>query len=73
MHKGQIYVRATLPDGVRGNVDVLELDDESFRVFAVNRLLSFGAITVVKDEYDFSDYGDEIELRADPEKYTPRE
>ena len=67
MKKGQIYVRAITPDGELGNVDVLELDDDSFRVFIIDKFVRAGAVVAMKEEMI---KGDNIELHADPARYT---
>jgi hypothetical protein len=66
MRKGQIYVRAKLPDGNWGACDILELTDESFRAFVVDHLLSAGLIVAIKDEYA----KESVVMLADPDKYS---
>lgn len=51
IEKGQVFVRAIKADGQWGNVDVLDLDEQSFRRFVTTSLNGAGPIvTFVKDD-----------------------
>jgi len=50
MKRGQVFVRALDPEGKWGNADVLDLTDESFRVFVVGRLMAFHQVSYVEDQ-----------------------
>lgn len=63
MKRNQVFVRAKFDDGRRGTCDVLDLDDQSFRVFVMDLLIHVGLVTVIKDE---GVEGDHIELLAKP-------
>jgi len=47
MRRGQVFVRATTKEGKWGNVDVFDLDDESFRAF----VLQYLPVTMIANEY----------------------
>ena len=66
MRKGQIYVRSKLPDGSWGSCDILELADESFRAFVLDRPMSMDLVAAIKDGYA----GEPVVMQADPDKYT---
>jgi hypothetical protein len=38
MKRGQVMIRGTLPDGTEGPIDVMDLDEESFRAFFIEQL-----------------------------------
>jgi len=50
VRKGQVLVRAIQADGKWGNVDVLNLDEESFRAFVLQRLWIGGLLMRTVDE-----------------------
>ena len=50
MKREQVFVRAQLPDGSWNSVDVMELDDESFRAFVFDVLMRAGLVFALKDE-----------------------
>lgn len=49
MKRGQIFTRAKV-DGIWQNVDVLDLDDESFKLFILDFLHRAGFLVGVKPE-----------------------
>jgi hypothetical protein len=49
--RGQIFVRAKNADGRVESADVLDLDEESFRVFVLDVLMRNGLVTSLKHEY----------------------
>jgi len=60
MKRGQVFVRALQADGKWGNVDVLDLDEISFRAFIIDKLIALKAL------YSFAPKhidGDEIPLK----------
>ena len=46
MRRGQVLVRAIKAKGSWGNVDVLDLDEESFRAFVIDKLCIFGLVAL---------------------------
>jgi hypothetical protein len=44
MMRGQVFVRGRTKDDRWGNIDVLDLDDESFRAFVVEMLIRAGLV-----------------------------
>jgi len=59
MKRGQVWVRASNAEGTKwGAVDALDLDDESFRVWVVDKLALMGRVTALRVD------GKDIELRA---------
>lgn len=63
MKRGQVFVRAQDENGKWQSIDVLDLDDESFRVFVVNMLMRGMLVTSITDE---NVDGEQITLRARP-------
>jgi len=61
MKRGQVFVRAKDPFGKWKTVDVLDLTEESFRVFTINMLMRAGLVTYIKGEHI---EGEELELRS---------
>lgn len=59
MRRRQVLVRAIKADGKWGSVDVLDLDDESFRAFVLDKLYSAGLVVQMSDEHA----GDMVLLR----------
>lgn len=51
MNRGQVLVRAITKTGKWGSVDVLDLDDESFRAWVTDKLLSTGFVTGLRTPY----------------------
>jgi len=51
MKKGQVFVRAKMNDGSWGNVDILDLNDESFRAFIIQKFIDIGIVCAIKDEF----------------------
>ena len=51
MNRGQVLVRALKTNGKWGNVDVLDLDDESFRAWIVDKLLEQGSVIGLRTPY----------------------
>lgn len=50
MKRGQVFVRGINKEGEWGNIDVLNLDDRSFKVFILDRLFKNGLVVGLKDE-----------------------
>ncbi len=46
--KGKCFVRALNNESKWASVDILDLDDESFRRFTITKLLELGAVVVVE-------------------------
>jgi hypothetical protein len=61
----QVFVRAESPSGKWGNHDVLDLEDDSFKAFVIDRLMKAGVVTSIKSE--FLD-GDDIEYKSKVEE-----
>jgi hypothetical protein len=59
MRRGQVLVRAIKANGDWGNVDALDLDDESFRAFILVFLCRAGVLASMREEY----CGEEVILR----------
>lgn len=59
MRRGQVLVRAITVDGGWGNVDALDLDDESFRAFILILLCKAGVLASMSEEY----CGEEVILK----------
>jgi hypothetical protein len=59
MRRQQVLVRAIKTDGKWGSVDVLDLDEESFRAFVLDKLYSAGLVARMSDEHT----GDIVFLR----------
>ncbi len=51
MKRGQIFVRAKKKDGSWGSVDVLDLDEQSFRAFILEMLIRQSIVCSIKDEF----------------------
>lgn len=49
--RGQIFVRAVDKNGKWDTVDVLDLDDESFRAFVMYKLYESSMVCGIKPEY----------------------
>lgn len=60
MKRNQVFVRARKADGSFGVVDILNLDDASFRTFITQILFDAGAVVGIFDEHVA---GEHIELR----------
>jgi len=59
MKRGQVWIRGTDARGENwGAIDVLDLDDESFRAWVVSMLLRLGVVVSLKTE------GEDIHYRA---------
>lgn len=58
MRRNQVFVRAISKEGKWDAVDVLDLDEDSFRAFVVSRLMVAGLVVSVLDE----DAGEKIIL-----------
>jgi len=50
MKRGQVFVRAEDENGRRGTVDVLDLDEESFRVLVIDTMVAAGLLVGIIDE-----------------------
>lgn len=50
MKKGQVLVRAKNKEGEWTYVDVLDLDDRSFKAFILDRLFKNGLVAGLKEE-----------------------
>ena len=50
INRDQCFVRALDENNKWGTVDVLDLDDESFRRFVVSKLAEIGAVTIIVNE-----------------------
>ncbi len=61
IRRGQVFVRAKDAYGHWGSADVLDLEEESFRSFVVDRLWQDGLVIGLKDE---DATGREVELRT---------
>ncbi len=66
MKRGQAFVRGRLRDGSIGNIDILDLDDASFRAFVLDRLVRAGLVTAIKDEFTDGDHVRYREREIDP-------
>lgn len=51
MRRGQVFVLAIKADGTWGSVDALNLDDESFRAFILDRLLKAEVVAGLQDRH----------------------
>lgn len=51
MRRRQVLVRAIKVNGDWGNVDVLDLDEESFRAFVLGKLCSGKLVVRISDEH----------------------
>ncbi len=51
MKRGQAFVRGVLRDGSIGTIDVLDLDDASFRAFVLDRLIRSEIVYAIRDEH----------------------
>ena len=60
MKRKQVFVRAINKDGKWDSVDVLDLDDISFRVFVIGVLFKNGLISGITDD---AVPGDHIQLK----------
>lgn len=60
VRREQVFVRALNKDGKWDNIDIFDLDDESFRAVIVNKLMDAGLLIGLKDEVA----GEEIILRG---------
>ena len=49
MQRGQVLVRGKLPDGSWGGVDVLDLDEKSFRAFVIEMLIRASIVYSLKE------------------------
>jgi len=59
MKRGEVWIRGTDARGENwGAIDVLDLDDESFRVWIVDMLIRLGVVVTLKTE------GEDIHYRA---------
>lgn len=59
MKRGQVWIRASNAEGTKwGTVDVLDLDDDSFRVWVVDKLALMGRVIALRVD------GEDIPLRA---------
>jgi len=67
MKRRQVFVRGRLRDGSIGNIDVLDLDDASFRAFLVELLIRFEMVVALKGEHV---EGERLELRERPDPET---
>ena len=47
--RGQVFVRAKKNDGHWGNVDIFDLDEDSWRCLIVSRLVDFGMLVAIRD------------------------
>jgi hypothetical protein len=68
-----VFVRGQLRDGSIGNIDVLDLDDASFRAFVVDMLRRAGLVVAIKSEMLESDHltyreRTDVEARSDNPK-----
>jgi hypothetical protein len=59
MRRQQVLVRVLKADGKWGSVDALDLDDESFRAFILDRLLKAKVVAGLLDEHS----GESVILR----------
>lgn len=50
MKRGQVFVRATDETGRWGTVDVLDLDEDSFRAFVVETFVRAEVVTSIREE-----------------------
>jgi len=50
INRGQCFVRALDENDKWGAVDVLDLDDESFRRFVVSKMADMGIVTIIVKE-----------------------
>lgn len=50
MKRGQVFVRAINKKGKHDSVDVLDLDDASFKAFVMDMLFSTGIVVGLRDE-----------------------
>ncbi len=60
MKRGQVFVRARSKRGKWESVDVLDLDEESFKAFVIEKFRQHEMVSGLKDEYCD---GEQIELR----------
>lgn len=51
MRRGQVLIRAIKANGDWGNVDALDLDEESFRAFVLDRLFMAGLLVRLSNEH----------------------
>ena len=59
MRRGEVWIRASSADGTKwGSVDVLDLDEQSFRIWVVDKLIQMGMVVTLKVD------GGHINLRA---------
>ncbi len=49
MKRGQYFVRAKLANGEWGNVDILDLDETSFRAFLIDRYFADDLVGILPD------------------------
>lgn len=56
----QVFVRALNKKGEWDNIDIFDLDNDSFRAVIVNKLIDAGLLIALKDEIA----GEEIILRG---------
>ncbi len=68
MKRGQVFVRGKLADDSFGSIDVLDLDDESFRVFTLDMLDKAGLVVKLQDKVTC---GEHLVLRARRAKPNP--
>ena len=52
IQRGQVFVRAIDPDGRWFSSDALDLNDESFRRFILDRMHVFGMLSVMVSPHD---------------------
>ena len=50
MKRGQVFVRAQTPSGKWVSADVLDLDEQSFKLFVLDRMIHFGMVTILRDD-----------------------
>jgi hypothetical protein len=68
--KNQVFVRAYDEAGKLGSADVLDLDDESFRVFVIGMLFVNELVCGIRDEFV---EGPHIKLKLRPGMYHERD
>ena len=50
MKRGQVFVRAKNKEGKWDSVDVLDLDEVSFRAFVIDKMVQIGILVAMKEE-----------------------
>ncbi len=60
MKKEQVFVRAINKEGKWDSIDVLDLDDRSFKAFVIEKFKQHEMVSAIKDEYCD---GEQIELK----------